>query len=110
MVSGRIDRASGGALRMGPFSRDRIRASLRPTPPPLSASEPSLRPAAVLFPIIERDEPTVLFTRRTEHLPSHAGQVCFPGGRYHADDATLVQTGLREMEEEIGLSPDAVDV
>ena len=57
------------------------------------------------MPIVERDEPSVLFTRRTEHLPSHAGQICFPGGRYHADDKTLIQTALREMEEEIGLPP-----
>jgi 8-oxo-dGTP pyrophosphatase MutT (NUDIX family) len=69
-----------------------------------------LRPSAVLVPIVERGEPTVLFTRRTEHLPSHAGQICFPGGRYHADDKTLIQTALREMEEEIGLPSDAVEI
>lgn len=106
MVSAHIDEPS----RTEPLSRERIRASLRPTPPPLSATEPSLRPAAVLFPIVERAEPSVLFTRRTEHLPSHAGQICFPGGRYHADDETLIRTALREMEEEIGLPPQAVEI
>src|SRR6266550_2376395 len=108
MVSGRMDQLATGPVRLASLSRERIRAALRPTPPELSASE--FRPAAVLLPIVERSEPSVLFTRRTEHLPSHAGQICFPGGRYHADDKTLIQTALREMEEEIGLPPDAVDI
>ena len=110
MVSGRIDQLTTASARTAPLSRERIRAALRPTPPPLRASDPSLRPAAVLMPIVERDEPSVLFTRRTEHLPSHAGQICFPGGRYHPDDKTLIQTALREVEEEIGLPPATVEV
>src|SRR6266550_5657818 len=110
MVSGRIDELRNEPARAAPLSRERIRAALRATPPQLSASESLLRPAAVLLPIVERDEPSVLFTRRTEHLPSHAGQICFPGGRYHAEDKTLIQTALREMEEEIGLPSDAVEV
>src|SRR6266852_1492828 len=110
MVSGRIDELTTEPVWLAPLSRERIRAALRPTPPELSASEPSLRPAAVLMPIVERGEPSVLFTRRTEHLPSHAGQICFPGGRYHSDDKTLIQTALREMEEEIGLPPAAVEI
>ena len=92
------------------LSRAHIRAALRSAPPPLSASEAGLRPAAVLFPIVEREVPSALFTRRTDDLPSHAGQVCFPGGKYHADDQTLIRTALREMEEEIGLSPDDVEI
>jgi 8-oxo-dGTP pyrophosphatase MutT (NUDIX family) len=110
MVSGRMNELAAGLARAGSLSRERIRAGLRSTPPELSASEPQLRLAAVLMPIVERAEPSVLFTRRTEHLPSHAGQICFPGGRYHADDKTLIRTALREMEEEIGLPPDAVEV
>src|SRR5437763_608879 len=110
MVSGRIDELTSEPARVARLSRERIRAALRATPPQLSASEPFLRPAAVLLLIVERDEPSVLFTSRTEHLPSHAGQICFPGGRYHADDKTLIQTALREMEEEIGLPPDAVEI
>jgi len=92
------------------LSRASIRAALRSAPPPLSASEAGLRPAAVLFPIVERRVPSALFTRRTDDLPSHAGQICFPGGKYHADDQTLIRTALREMEEEIGLSPSDVEI
>jgi 8-oxo-dGTP pyrophosphatase MutT (NUDIX family) len=90
--------------------RDSIRAALRPTPPDSALFAPPLRPAAVLVPVIERPEPTLLFTRRTEHLPSHAGQISFPGGRFHAGDASLTQTALRETEEEIGVAPAAIDL
>jgi 8-oxo-dGTP pyrophosphatase MutT (NUDIX family) len=109
MKTGRI-KEGGGEAGPGALSRERIRASLRRTPPELSASESGLRPAAVLLPIVERAEPYALFTRRTDDLPSHAGQICFPGGRYHPDDDTLIRTALREMEEEIGLPHQDVDV
>lgn len=69
-----------------------------------------LAPAAVLVPIIARPKPTVLFTRRTPHLSRHAGQVSFPGGRLHADDPSLVQTALRETEEETGIAPELVEI
>jgi len=70
----------------------------------------TLAPAAVLLPIVQRDEPTILFTRRTEHLSRHAGQVSFPGGRAQDDDKTLVETALRETHEEIGVTPEFVSV
>src|ERR1017187_855414 len=110
MVTARRGGESRDEAGLRPLSRERIRASLRRTPPELSASQSGLRPAAVLLPIVERAEPYALFTRRTEDLPSHAGQICFPGGRYHPDDETLIRTALREMEEEIGLSPDQVEI
>ena len=110
MVNGQIRQNEHAKAGFGPLSRQQIAASLRRTPPELDASDPGLRPAAVLLPIVERSEPHALFTRRTEDLPSHAGQICFPGGRYHPDDDTLIQTALREMEEEIGLSPDKVEI
>src|SRR5215472_8562449 len=46
----------------------------------LAAIRP-IRPAAVLVPIIERNEPSVLFTQRTAHLADHPGQISFPGGK-----------------------------
>lgn len=76
-------------------------------------SEPATRtltPAAVLIPVIERLEPTVLFTRRTDTLRRHAGQVAFPGGRIDPEDANPTAAALREAHEEVALPPDQVRV
>lgn len=64
-----------------------------------------LRPAAVLVPIVLREpEPTLLLTRRTDHLHHHPGQVSFPGGRVEEQDTSPIETALRETEEEISLA------
>lgn len=68
------------------------------------------QPAAVLVPVVMRDQPTLLLTERTAHLPTHAGQVAFPGGKIDAGDADAVATALREAEEEVGLWPGHVEV
>ena len=62
-----------------------------------------IRPAAVLVPIVEHPEPTVLLTQRAQHLPDHPGQVSFPGGKIDKGDADPRASALREAEEEIGL-------
>lgn len=62
-----------------------------------------LRRAAVLVGIVAREVPTLLLTQRTEHLPSHAGQVAFPGGKVEPEDPDAISAALREAEEEIGL-------
>src|SRR5918912_345985 len=62
------------------------------------------RPAAVLVPVVDHPEPGVLLTTRTSELPSHAGQVAFPGGKIDATDASPLAAALREAHEEIGLS------
>ncbi|MEL6963477.1 MAG: CoA pyrophosphatase [Pseudomonadota bacterium] len=68
-------------------------------------------PAAVLIGLVDRmDGPTVLLTKRTDHLKDHAGQICFPGGRIEPKDATIEAAALREAEEEIGLDPKKVDL
>jgi 8-oxo-dGTP pyrophosphatase MutT (NUDIX family) len=59
--------------------------------------------AAVLLPILCRTEPMLLFTRRTERLARHSGQVSFPGGRCDPADLSPVETALRETMEEIGI-------
>ena len=59
--------------------------------------------AAVLVPVVARPQLTMLLTLRTAHLPSHAGQIAFPGGKVDPTDADPVATALREAEEEIGL-------
>ncbi|XOV77849.1 MAG: CoA pyrophosphatase [Aestuariibacter sp.] len=66
--------------------------------------------AAVLIPIVERDELQVLFTVRSMHLKHHAGQVSFPGGRMEPTDPDLRSTALRETHEEIGVPEHAVTV
>ena len=67
------------------------------------------KPAAVLVPIIDRGEPTVLLTQRTKDLASHAGQVAFPGGKIDAADESPVAAALREATEEIGLLPTLIE-
>src|SRR5437660_1318775 len=63
-------------------------------------------PAAVLVPLFlagTAEEPHVVLTRRRADLKRHAGEISFPGGRRDAEDADLLETALREAEEEIGL-------
>src|SRR5262249_24977256 len=61
------------------------------------------RPAAVLVPVVDRSEPTVLLTLGPE-LPSHPGQIAFPGGKIDPHDRTPANAALREAAEEIGLA------
>ncbi len=68
------------------------------------------RPAAVLVPIVEAEEPQVLLTRRADHLSSHAGQVAFPGGHWERQDESLASTALREAREEVGLDSAHVEL
>ena len=67
--------------------------------------------AAVLIPIVAHPQDlTVVFTQRTTHLKSHAGQVSFPGGRVEPGDASAEFTALREAGEEIGLAAERVEI
>ena len=107
------------------MTADRIsqfRARLLQQPPDVTEHDdydrdPAQRPenfgavkAAVLLPVILRDELMLLFTRRTETLARHSGQVSFPGGRCEAGDLTPVETALRETFEETGIAPALVSV
>ncbi|MDJ0711356.1 MAG: CoA pyrophosphatase [Woeseiaceae bacterium] len=70
-----------------------------------------LRPAGVLVPILEHEGGlTVLLTQRASHLKHHAAQASFPGGRMEDHDADVCQTALRETHEEVGITPEQVDV
>lgn len=68
-----------------------------------------IKPAAVLIGVVEREEPTVLLTQRTTHLPDHPGQVAFPGGKIDAGDASPLAAALREAHEEVGLDSALVE-
>ena len=76
----------------------------------LGAAPGESRPAAVLVALQPGADGGVLLTRRTPHLPNHAGQVSLPGGTIDPDDATPEAAALREAEEEIGLDPRQVEV
>jgi 8-oxo-dGTP pyrophosphatase MutT (NUDIX family) len=102
------------------FSLERIKVVLSgrdcfsklPVSPPNenNENEPS-RLAAVLIPIIEfEDQLYLLFTRRTEILVDHRGQVSFPGGSWEPEDENLVNTALRESWEELGIPASKIDV
>ncbi|MEM8799716.1 MAG: CoA pyrophosphatase [Pseudomonadota bacterium] len=70
-----------------------------------------LRAASVLIGVVARPAiPTIIFTKRAEHLRVHAGQVSFPGGSRDPEDDDAVVTALREAEEEIALPRASVDV
>ena len=66
--------------------------------------------AAVLIPIVAVPEPTLIFTVRSENLPSHKGQISFPGGSIDDTDPGAEAGALRETQEEIGLDPSLVRV
>jgi 8-oxo-dGTP pyrophosphatase MutT (NUDIX family) len=60
--------------------------------------------------LLEPEGARLVYTVRRDHLPDHAGQISFPGGSVEPGDASLLETALREAEEEIDLSPDLVEV
>jgi len=73
--------------------------------------DPRMRRAAVLLPLYEeRGESYVLFTRRTDAVEHHKGQISLPGGSEDASDAGPLATALRETEEELGISPAQVEI
>ena len=69
-----------------------------------------MRAAAVLVPLrLHNGVPHLLLTRRTDHLPHHAGEISFPGGGLEAGDSDDWAAALRETQEEIGVNPDLVE-
>lgn len=65
------------------------------------------RQASVLVPLILREEWRVLLTRRPLHMPTHPGQISFPGGRVESGE-TPCQGALRETHEEVGVAAEDV--
>jgi 8-oxo-dGTP pyrophosphatase MutT (NUDIX family) len=77
----------------------------------LAAHESALARAGVLLPLCCKDDSYhILFTRRTDLVKHHKGEISFPGGMYDASDKDLAATALREAHEEIGLKPQDVEL
>jgi len=67
--------------------------------------------SAVTIPVYDKQgQYYILFTKRTQEVKDHKGQISFPGGVYQEEDETLVNTALREATEEIGLMPGDVEI
>jgi 8-oxo-dGTP pyrophosphatase MutT (NUDIX family) len=98
-------------LRLTP---EALAGHLRRTLHPARIDEPvpgGLRAAAVLVPLrVVEGEMRVVLARRSEEVPHHKGQVCFPGGSRDAADADPCETALREAEEEMGIRPSDVEL
>lgn len=105
-------------LRLSPEERRFSLADVRracsglPAPRRLPATVPGMQAAAVLMALFEEDgETRVILTKRPDTMPSHRGDIAFPGGKVHPGvDRTLLDAALREAEEEIGLRREAVEV
>ena len=82
----------------------------RPPYPAQPAADHRFREAAVLMAVTQAPQPDVVFIRRADHLTNHGGQVAFPGGMWERDDASLLETALRESQEEIALPPESVEL
>ena len=99
--------------KCGSLSVEQIRTKLAEIKPPdrdLSHGV-SLRSAAVLVPLAcDHGDLHLLFTRRTDLVHDHKGQVAFPGGAVEPQDSSVVDTALRETYEEIGIPPEEICV
>jgi 8-oxo-dGTP pyrophosphatase MutT (NUDIX family) len=100
-------------MRADGMLREHLRTALLPASP-VTPTEPPAdangRPAAVLIPLFEGDDPGVVFTKRTDDLPRHPGEISFPGGLRQHGDSDLLETALRETEEELGVARVDIDV
>ncbi|HEX4584428.1 MAG TPA: CoA pyrophosphatase [Burkholderiaceae bacterium] len=93
-------------LQAGPWTPE-----LRSDAAPPSQGAEAPRPAAVLVPLVRRDDQlNVLLTHRARHLQDHAGQISFPGGRIEPSDRGAVDAALRESGEETGLPIDRIEI
>jgi len=78
--------------------------------PQASGASLNNRQAAVLIPVVRREQPGLLLTQRSARLRKHAGQVAFPGGAVDSSDASIIDAALREAEEEVAIPPESVEV
>lgn len=77
----------------------------------LRATRPGFRQAAVLLPLYQSQAgPHLVLAKRTDAVPTHKGEISFPGGGFEEADGDLLTTVLREAKEEIGLRPEDVEI
>ncbi len=100
-------------MTTNPLTEEKLRALFQPTAD-LWSSYPhpdQYKKAAVLLLLAKNaDGWAILFTRRTESVQNHKGQVAFPGGGLEEADKNLVETALREAREEIGINLSQIEV
>lgn len=102
-----MERGDDGAAKS---HRERIRARLAAASLRRVHEEYRGR-AAVLMPLVERDSRLhLLLTRRSLNVPTHKGQISFPGGLHRVRDGSLERTALRETREELGIHPSQVEL
>ena len=103
-MAAQVDSKTAGQLdRLQHLLRERVRRDIDVAPP--------LMRAGVLIPLLLRGNGLeLLFTRRTDTVLTHKGQISFPGGQQEETDVEVVETALRESYEEIGLEPSRVTV
>jgi len=78
--------------------------------PQVNSASLNQRQAAVLIPVVRREEPGLLLAQRSPLMRKHAGQVAFPGGAVDSSDASLIAAALREAQEEVAIPPEVVEV
>jgi 8-oxo-dGTP pyrophosphatase MutT (NUDIX family) len=90
---------------------DRLQSILTQLVPVILPPDPTRRQAAVLLPLFKNaTDYHLVFTKRTDTLTHHKGQVSFPGGSFEPTDGDLLSTALRESYEEVGLRPQDVSI
>ena len=90
---------------------ERLRSMLIQRAPAICLPDASRRQAAVLLPLFKNaTDYHLVFTKRTDTLKHHKGQVSFPGGSFEPADGDLLTTALRESYEEVGIQPDHVSI
>jgi 8-oxo-dGTP pyrophosphatase MutT (NUDIX family) len=95
----------------GSAAQNRMAPSLRIGFPFRSSPGSSTRQSAVLICIYpENSKPTTILIKRSTYRGAHSGQISFPGGKRDESDTTIIQTALREAQEEVGIDPNQVDV
>ncbi len=88
-----------------------LRQALHGKPPHIADNNPNRKPAAVLIPFVKSDNKWhLLFTKRTNQVGKHRGEISFPGGVVEDNDSNLIETAVRETCEEIGIPQERIQI